>query len=52
MHDLPEILTQDDLTVESLFYQLLLLETKAAASRPSERRRITNRPRDPQHREH
>ena len=43
MPDLPEILEQEDLTVESLFYQLLLEETKGLASRPGERRRITNR---------
>lgn len=52
IHDLPEILTQDDLTVESLLYQLLLLETKATAARPSERRRISNQPRDPHPRGH
>lgn len=45
MADLPEILEQEDLTVERLFYLLLREETKGLVSRPSERRRITNRPR-------
>ncbi|MGI8685904.1 MAG: hypothetical protein ACR2MO_12610 [Acidimicrobiales bacterium] len=49
MSDLLEILAQDDLTVEQLFYELLLLETKPTP-RTGERRRISNHPRDPQHR--
>ena len=51
MPDLPEILEQEDLTVETLFYELLLHETKMTQARPGERRRITNRPHD-RHREH
>ena len=43
MADLPEMLEQEELTVESLFYQLLREETKSLVSRPGERRRITNR---------
>lgn len=43
MPELPEILEQEDLTVESLLYQLLREETKGLVSRPGERRRITNR---------
>lgn len=44
MADLPEILDVEDLTVETLFYQLLREETKGLVFRPGERRRITNRP--------
>ena len=51
MSDLVEILTQDGLTVEQLFYELLLLETRPQTEqRAGERRRISNRPRDPHHR--
>ena len=48
--DLHEILAQEGLTVEQLFYELLLLETKPTEQRDGERRRISNRPRDPHHR--
>ena len=51
MPDLPEILAQEDLTVENLFYELLLRETHEARARAGERRRINNWPRDPHHRE-
>lgn len=50
MSDLVEILAQEGLTVEQLFYELLLLETKPAQNRSGERRRISNIPRDPHHR--
>lgn len=50
--DLAEILAVEDLTVEQLFYELLLLETRPSQPRAGERRRISNRPRDPNHREH
>lgn len=52
MSDLHEILAQDGLTVEQLFYELLLLETRPVDLRDGERRRISNRPRDPDHRPH
>lgn len=50
MPDLPVILAQEGLTVEQLFYELLLLETKPTEQREGVRRRISNRPRDPHHR--
>lgn len=50
--DLAEILAVEDLTVEQFFYELLLLETRPSRLRAGERRRISNRPRDPHHREH
>lgn len=50
MPDLSEILNQEGLTVEQLFYELLLLETRPTPGRPGERRRISNHPRDPHHR--
>ncbi len=51
MPELPEILAQKGLTVEQLFYELLLIETKPTEERTGERRRISNRPRDPHHRQ-
>ena len=52
MSDLLEILAHDGLTVEQLFYELLLVETRPRTEpRAGERRRISNRPRDPHHRE-
>jgi len=51
VNDLPEILELEGLTVETLFYELLLLETKTAQpTTPAERRRIANCARD-RHRE-
>lgn len=51
MNDLPEILELEGLTVETLFYELLLLETKTTQPpAPSDRRRSINWPRD-RHRE-
>ena len=47
MNDLPEILELEGLTVETLFYELLLLETQATqATTPSPRRRSPNCERD------
>ena len=51
MSDLGEILAQEDLTVEQLFYELLLLEIRLTKTHSGERRRISNRPRDPHRRE-
>lgn len=49
--ELAEILAVEDLTVEQFFYELLLLETRPTQPRTGWRRRISNRPRDPHHRE-
>ena len=47
MNDLPEILELEGLTVETLFYELLLLETQATQeTTPAGRRRVTNCARD------
>lgn len=46
MPGLLEILTQEELTLEDLLYQLLLREATEMRASATERPRITNRPRN------